>query len=182
MVTSPANAGIANPSASAKASVERSVFMAITPTHGCSGGKRKRVHEGGWFRNFVRFPPSLIGAQSVIIKKAPRQLSRLCCAQTHARADFWSRDWESRPNTEAHQEKREIAWEVFSIVTVASPPSGWRLPEAREVGNRPPASFFYPGAKEATCPASPLSSQRCAALRASSATFAMSASARVSRA
>jgi hypothetical protein len=40
VVTSPANAGIAKPSASAKASVERSVFMVITPTHGYSGGRK----------------------------------------------------------------------------------------------------------------------------------------------
>jgi hypothetical protein len=36
-VTSPANAGTVNPSASVKANVERSVFMAITPTQGYSG-------------------------------------------------------------------------------------------------------------------------------------------------
>ena len=34
VVTSPANAGIVKPSARAKASVERSVLMPITPSHG----------------------------------------------------------------------------------------------------------------------------------------------------
>ena len=51
VVTFPANAGIANPSASAKANVERSVFMAITPYTRLSGkenaSQRPRFRRNG---------------------------------------------------------------------------------------------------------------------------------------
>jgi hypothetical protein len=57
VVTSPANAGIANPSASAKASVERNGFMLIPPTHVSRGAEETLLEGDGSVtrEDFVRF-------------------------------------------------------------------------------------------------------------------------------